>query len=444
MDVSKTKGFDMAKIVFTAGRVNGFKCDPDKQQAFLWDVTAPGLGLRATPAGKPAYVFQSRYQDKTIRLTIGNPDAWSIEQAREKAKALQRLIDDGKDPRDLKRDALADKATKAAADAANSVTVGDLWPRYLKEGKPKRKDAWKPGYRADIEAMAAPGGKEKLRGQGLTRPGPMFPLMALALGDVTEDALQVWFEHEALASKHQAARALMMFRGFLRWCAARPEYRKLIDRDAGKAPAILENLPANTKRTDALETAQVSGWWGGVEQLSNRTASAYLRALLLTGARREELAGLTWANVDFRWRKLTLADKVDATRTIPLTLYLAQVLGMLPRVNEFVFASAGKMGRIADTRKNHASALKSAAIEGLTIHGLRRSFSLLGEAAGAPAGAIAQVMGHKPSATAEGYRPRSVDALRPFLAKIEAHILEQARVQFVADVEPGKLRVVAG
>jgi len=432
----------MAKIVFTAGRVSGFTCPADKAQAFLWDVTAPGLALRATPAGKPAYVFQSRYQDKSIRLTIGNPNAWSIEQARTKAKDLQRLIDDGKDPRDLKRDNLQAKATKAAADAANSVTVGDLWPRYLTEGKPKRKDAWKPGYRADIEAMAGAGGVPKKRGQGVTRPGPMFPLMALALGDVTEDALQVWFEREAVASKHQAARALMMFRGFLRWCAARPEYRKLIDRDAGRAPAILENLPANTKRTDALEAAQVSGWWGGVEQLSNRTASAYLRALLLTGARREELAALTWANVDFQWRKLTLADKVDATRTIPLTPYLAQTLATLPRVNEFVFASAGKAGRIADTRKSHASALKSAAIEGLTIHGLRRSFSLLGEAAGAPAGAIAQVMGHKPSATAEGYRPRSVDALRPYLATIEAHILEQAGISFVADVEPGKLRVV--
>jgi integrase len=122
---------------------------------------------------------------------------------------------------------------------------------------------------------------------------------------------------------------------------------------------------------------------------------------------------------------------------------LAQLLAMLPRVNEFVFASAGKAGRIADTRASHSRALQSAAIVGLTIHGLRRSFSLLGEAAGAPAGAIAQVMGHRPSATAEGYRPRSVDALRPYLATIEAHILEQAGVTFDAAVEPGKLRVVA-
>ena len=185
------------------------------------------------------------------------------------------------------------------------------------------------------------------------------------------------------------------------------------------------------------------GWWDGVEQISNRTASAYLRALLLTGARREELAALTWANVDFQWRKLTIADKVDSTRTIPLTPYMAQLLATLPRMGPFVFASTGKAGRITDTRNSHAKALQSAAIEGLTIHGLRRSFSLLGEAAGAPAGAIAQVMGHKPSATAEGYRPRSIDALRPFLEQMEAHILALAGVKFDPKAEPSKLRVAA-
>ncbi|OGB35262.1 MAG: integrase [Burkholderiales bacterium RIFCSPLOWO2_02_FULL_66_35] len=432
----------MAKIAFTAGRVSGFKCPPDKKQAFLWDATVPGLGLRTTPAGKPAYVFQSVYQGKDVRLTIGSPVAWSIPKAQEKARELQRQIDEGHDPRDLKRDVLAAAAEKKAAAAAQAVTVGEVWPLYLAQGKPKRRDAWKPGYRADLEAMAAPGGVEKKRGKGLTRPGPLYPLLALPLPDVNEDSLKIWFDREAHASKHQAARALMMFRGFLRWCAASPEYKKLIDREAGKAPAILENLPQTARRTDALEAAQVPGWWTGVEQLSNRTASVYLRALLLTGARREELAAMKWVDVDFQWRKLTIADKVEATRTFPLSPYLAQLLATLPRTNEFVFASTGKAGRIADTRASHAKALQSASIEGLTIHGLRRSFSLLGEAAGAPAGAIAQVMGHKPSATAEGYRPRSVDALRPFLEQIEAHILALAGVQFDRKAEPGKLRVV--
>ena len=89
--------------------------------------------------------------------------------------------------------------------------------------------------------------------------------------------------------------------------------------------------------------------------------------------------------------------------------------------------------------------LADAGIPHVSIHGLRRTFSLLGEAAGAPAGAIAQVMGHKPSAIAEGYRPRSIDALRPYLGQIEKFILDKAGVTFdPAQAAPGGLRVVKG
>jgi integrase len=87
--------------------------------------------------------------------------------------------------------------------------------------------------------------------------------------------------------------------------------------------------------------------------------------------------------------------------------------------------------------------LADAGIPHVSIHGLRRTFSLLGEAAGAPAGAIAQVMGHKPSAIAEGYRPRSIDALRPYLAQIERFILDKAGIAFdPATAAPRGLRVV--
>ena len=431
-----------SRVRLTAGRVESFACPAGKSQAFLWDTEAPSLMLRATPTGRKTYAFESRLNGATIRVNIGTAADWSLGDARKRAAELKQLVDSGQDPRELEREALAAKEAKRQQEQAQAVTVGDLWPTYLIEGRPKRKDAFKPRYLADLQNMAAPGGEPKKRGQGLTRPGPLFPLLALPLAQVNEDTLKAWHDREALAGKHQAARALMMFRGFLRWCSARPEYRGMTDRDAGKAAAIVENLPSNTRRTDALEAAQVPGWWTGVEQLGNRTASAYLRALLLTGARREELAALTWDNVDFQWRKLTIADKVDATRTMPLTPYLAHMLASLPRVGPYVFASASKSGRITDARASHAKALQSAGIDHLTFHGLRRSFSLLGESAGAPAGAIAQVMGHKPSATAEGYRPRSVDALRPFLEQIEGHILSLAGVQFDRKTEPGKLALV--
>jgi integrase len=435
---------DNSRVRLTAGRVAAFTCPPGKSQAFLWDTETPTLMLRATPTGRKTYAFEARLSGATIRVSIGTAADWSLEQARHRASELKRQVDDGEDPREVAKAKAAEKAARQAQATAQAITVGDLWPTYLVEGKPKRRDEWKPRYLLDLVRMASPGGKKRVRGEGVTRPGPLHPLLALPLVGINEDTLKAWHDKEARASRHQAARALMMFRGFLRWCVTKPEYRGLVDADAGKAPALLESLPSMKRRTDALEAAQVAGWWSGVEQLGNRTASAYLRALLLTGARREEMAALKWEDVDVRWRKLTLADKVDATRTIPLTPYLAQMLTSLPRVkledgtlSPHVFTSTGKAGRIADARGSHAKALLSAGIEGLTIHGLRRSFSLLGEAAGAPAGAIAQVMGHKPSATAEGYRPRSVDALRPFLAQIEGYILTLANVRPADQAEPG-------
>lgn len=440
----------MAKINFTARAVRDFACPAGKGQAFLWDSTSPGLGLRVTPNGKPAFVFQAPFEGRDVRVTIGGPDAWPLPEARAKARELQRAIDESRDPRQLKRDvvaarvaAAAEEARELAATRAQALTVADVWPLYLANGKGKRAKPWKPRYRADLEAMAGQGGKPKKRGKGLTRPGPLYPLMSWPLSSIGEDSLASWHRAEAEAAPHQAARALMMFRGFLRWCSTRSQYRDLVDREAAAAPAVVENLPTAKRRTDALESAQVGPWWKGAEALPNRIASAYLRALLLTGARREEVAALKWEQVDFRWRRLTLADKIETARTIPLSPYVAQLLHALPRAGKFVFASSAKSGHIADARASHAVALKSAGIERLTFHGLRRSFSLLGEAAGAPAGAIAQVMGHKPSAVAEGYRPRSVDALRPYLARVESFILELAGVEPVADFEPDRLKVAA-
>jgi integrase len=248
------------------------------------------------------------------------------------------------------------------------------------------------------------------------------------MADVTQDRVAVWFEAEAKRGRVQAQRALTMFQGFLRWCSTRPEYREVTVADATKAPAIQEHLPRKRRRTDTLEAGQVKDWWRSVDGLANRTASVYLRALLLTGARREELAKLTWKQVDLRWMKLTIADKVEESRTIPLSVYLRTLLEGLPRRGTFVFAADSASGRISDVRTSLKRALEDAGIGHLSPHGLRRSFSVLGEAAGAPAGAIAQIMGHQPSATAEGYRPRTVDGLRPYLQQIEDHILDLAQL----------------
>ena len=150
-----------------------------------------------------------------------------------------------------------------------------------------------------------------------------------------------------------------------------------------------------------------------------------------------------------QWRGLTIRDKAEGERVIPLTPYVHSVLATLPRRNAFVFASnprggAKRAAPIASPNRALSSICGVAGIEGLSLHGLRRSFKSLTEWLEIPAGVVAQLMGHKPSATAEKhYTVRPLDLLRVHHEKIEAWILEQAGVQFTAGLELSKLRAVS-
>jgi integrase len=168
--------------------------------------------------------------------------------------------------------------------------------------------------------------------------------------------------------------------------------------------------------------------------MPNRVVSAYLQALLLTGARREEMAALRWSEVDFTWGSLWLKDKVRPEgRKVPLNPYLAALLAALPRRNEWVFSSAGSAtGRIHEPRIPHNRALSVAGLNHVTLHGLRRTFASLAEWVEMPRGVVAQLMGHAPNATAERhYINRPLDLLAVWHGKYEAWILEQAGVRVI-------------
>lgn len=438
----------MAKVAFTATRVNGFTCPPEKAQAFLWDVTAKGLGLRATPAGKPAYIFQSEYQNKSVRLTIGSPDVWTIPLAQEKARELQRLIDEGKDPRSLKADAIAESKAAAAAilhnfqqEAAQAVTVGEVWQAYIAD----RKDRWGVLHLADHNRLSAAGGVPRKRGKGLTVAGPLHTLMAVRLIDLTPAKVTEWAETQALSRPTPARLSWRLLRAFLTWCSEQAEYAPLVaGANAAKTRKTREALGRPGAKKDALQREQLPAWFAAVRQIGNPAIAAYLQAMLLTGARPGELLALRWDDVNMAWRGMTIHDKVEGERVIPLTPYVHHLIAALPKRGEWVFAGAGDKA-LTRPAKNLATACEVAGVDHVSLHGLRRSFKSLTEWLEIPAGVVAQLMGHKPSATAEKhYTVRPLDLLRVHHEKIEAWILEQAGVTFDAKAEPGKLRVVAG
>jgi integrase len=154
---------------------------------------------------------------------------------------------------------------------------------------------------------------------------------------------------------------------------------------------------------------------------------------------------LRWNDLNTQWKGITIRDKVEGERIIPLTPYVHHLIATLPKRNKWIFSSpTAKIGHLSEPTYPHTVSCKAAGLDGLTLHGLRRSFKSLTEWLEIPAGVVAQLMGHKPSATAEKhYTVRPLDLLRVHHEKIEAWILEQAGIKFDAKAEPGKPQLVA-
>jgi len=445
----------MAKIKLTGGRIREFECPAEKAQAFLWDADAPGLAVRATASTK-AFIFQSRLNGHAMRLTIGDVKAWDIdgpEGARAEARRLQRLIDTGVDPRQDKQERAAIVEGKWEEARRQDVTVGDAWAAYTEARRPK----WGARYYLNHQNLTKPGGQPRTRGRRkgepkTTMPGPLYPLLALKLSDLDAVAVKAWLEPLAARTPTQANQAYRFLRAFLGWCADSPDYSSATHRDACNRRMARDTLPKEKAKDDCLQREQLGAWFAGVRRIKNPVISAYLQTLLLVGARRDELAGLRWDDVDFQWKSITIKDKVEGQRVIPLTPYVASLLAPLPRRKDkdgnpvpWVFSSpTAASGRLQEPRIQHVKALNAGGLPHISLHGLRRSFGTLSEWVEAPVGVVAQIMGHKPSALAEKhYRRRPLDLLRMWHVKIENWMLEQAGIEQPKEEQSG-LRLVEG
>lgn len=432
----------MKRENFTADRVAGFKCQAEKKQSIFWDGKTPGLGLRVTAAGAKSYVFETRLNGQTIRITIGDQRTWAIGKAQAEATRLKTMTNQGIDPRQVKADKRAAKEAEAAAlkaqEARESVTVASAWREYIAA----RKAQWSERHYRDHVVLTHPGGIARSRSTDLTIPGPLAALLTVRLIDMTPERVEAWAKVEAATRPTRARLSLRLLKAFLNWCAEHATYKVAVTSNAAKSKAARECLGKAKVKNDVLQREQLPAWFAAVKQIGNPVISAYLQGLLLTGARRNELSTVKWADVDFQWKSLTIRDKVEGERTIPLTPYLEHLISCLPRRNEFVFSSpTAASGRIEEPSIAHGKACAIAGVD-VTLHGLRRSFASLCEWTETPAGIAAQIQGHAPQGVREqNYIRRPLDLLRMWHVKIEAWMLERAGIEFVP-AQAG-LRVVA-
>jgi len=476
----------MERVRLTLERIAEFTCPEGRQQAFLWDTEAPGLAVRATASGAKAFIFESKLNRRTIRITLGDVRAWVLKSvwakgketqrgAREEANRLKTIIDQGKDPRQVAADEMAAEREKREEQVAailaedekarrSQITLGEVWGRYIEA----RRSKWSARHLFDHQKIMRP---ERTKGEGdkarTLTAGVLASLAPLPLSALTPERIGEWLEAETPKRGTQAALAFRLLRAFINWCNEQPEYKGIAAPDACARKVSREHLPRAKAKSDALQREQLRLWFDAVRRIQNPTISTYLQGLLLTGPRREELASLRWQDVDFQWNSLTIRDKVEGERTIPLTPYFASLLRMLKAKNEtaptvrrlqtlkergqewapspWVFSSqTSETGRLQEPSIAHRKALAAVGLPPVSLHGLRRSFGTLSEWCEVPVGVVAQIQGHKPSATAEKhYRVRPLDLLRMWHTRIEAWILEQAGIEFKAERAPQLLPVAS-
>lgn len=478
----------------TAGLIEALTCPEGKAQAFLRDTKATGLRVRVTPSGAKAFVFEAKVHGKNLRKTLGpaGPYGLAIEIARDRAAAeLHTVRVEKKDPREVERERAAaaqaaqaedarraaeKAAERAAAEAAErrrALTVGEAWARYVAE----RRQHWGERTIRDHEDMTHPGGVPRKRmPDAVTKPGPLAALMPLRLVDLDAEAVGAWAAREAAERPARVRLALRLLKAFLRWAAAEKDLSDRANPAAVAAKKVRELAGKAKPKEDVLQREQLPAWFQHVRAIGNPVIAAYLQTLLLTGARPGEVLALRWEDLNVQWRGITIRDKVEGERQIPLTPYVWSLLSALPRRNQWVFSStralsldpkhearraryherrgqtppagdvaqASESGRIAEPGAVHRQACAAAGLDGLTLHGLRRSFASLTEWLEVPVGVVAQIQGHKPSATAEKhYKRRPLDLLRVHHERIEAWVLERAGIEFKAEGKPGLRAVVA-
>jgi integrase len=423
-------------INLTEQRVRDLTCPHDKVDVFYPDEKVKGFAVRVYASGMRTFVYRYRILGKSAKIVIGSIHDMHISEARKQAQKYGQLVAEGKDPREAKAENLAAVRARQEEAKRQSVTFSNAWEAYLEARKPY----W--GERNYLDHVRAAAKRTENH-----QAGVLARFLSLPLSKFTSQAIADMVREERIKRPTAVSQAFRYLRAFIRWLQDVPQYQGIVSADLYKSRQIRDGLPkAKAKHGDCLERPQLAEWFREVRAIPNPVISTYLQGLLLTGARREELAKLQWKDVDLKASRMTLDDKVDKDlgRTIPIPPYLASQFAKLKAEGEayakkkerdlspYVFESkSADRGYIAEPRIAHNQALERAELSHLSLHGLRRSFATLAEESGAASGLIAQIQGHRPSAIAEKhYKRRSQEVLLDWHTRIEAWFLAQAGVSF--------------
>ncbi len=323
---------------------------PEGKRYDVMDTDVPGFGVRVSETGQRTFVLIARYPGSSnpTRRALGEYPALSLEQARERARDWRELIRKGIDPKAeverLRREELRKQQTTFGAVAEDYIALRVKAQRRVVETE-----------REIRKELIAPWGSR--------------PITAITRSDVVAlvDAIT------RRPAPYTAHIVLGHARSLFNWAINRGAYGLEASPCDRVKPTAL--IGAKEPRQRVLTDSELASLWKSSETLGYPFGPIF-HLLLLTGARKSELAEARWSEFDLAKKIWTVPPerfKSNASHLIPLSDAAVAIIESLPRTgNDHLFTGRKGMVHNFYIPKERLDALMGP-MPAWVIHDIRRT-----------------------------------------------------------------------
>jgi len=371
----------------------------------VWDSELKGFGVRVTPQGRKTYLVRYRTTGGADRrLTLTTHGVMTTEEAREQARLALADAAMGGDPQGAKAERRAE------------MTMKELCQLYMAEGTATKKETTLRIDRIRIDRHINPRlGNRKVT--DITRGDIQRLMIDVGNGHIRGEATP-----HTRGGKGAAARTVGLLGGIFTFA----QERGFVEVNPVRG---LKRYKDN-RRERFLSAAEL-GKLGDLLSAQEKDGSdprhvAIIRLLLLTGARKNEIARLRWSEVDLEKGLLRLKDSKTGPKVIRLGAAATSLLGRLPKENAtWVFPDRKHADRPTSNLDWAWVRIRAKAeLSDVRIHDLRHSFASIGVAGGEGLVLIGKLLGHEHVVTTNRYAHLSDDPLQAAADRISERVAE--------------------
>ncbi|MDP6429086.1 MAG: tyrosine-type recombinase/integrase [Rhodospirillales bacterium] len=279
---------------------------PDTGYDEYFDTITPGLGLRITSKGRRSYFVQARANKKQFKYKLGNTDQLTLAAAREKAREVLSNAAEGILPK------VAQHRAQLEAERAQWHTFRSIAESYLDDqGK---------GGGANLRS------KDQIKAR---LENDVFPNWgALPITEITKADVRELVEGIARRRPVAANRTLAVVRRIFNWACKKDRL--------DTSPAFGIDPPAVEKSRDRVLTDdEIICLWSAFDTIGYPYGPVF-KLLLLTGQRRNEVAGMVWSEIEEDlWILPKERTKNQQSNVVPFSSLALEIVNDLPRVEKF-------------------------------------------------------------------------------------------------------------